>query len=190
MINILVDGVIAIILTVLIMMSVVLVGRVVSKFDIFLIEKMSSVSGKKLARFIINRVMIAGVVFHELSHALFAKLTGARVTKIKFLVLFSKDTLGSVTFTPVGNKAQQSIQLCLASCAPVLMAFIAVPLFVILAVFVDIGFVWRVLFAYLAISVLCHASMSSADLNLYKTGARYVGPMLCLFVFAVIGLFF
>lgn len=188
--NIVAGIVISMAVTAALMFSVILVGRLVGKMNGFLINKMSFVTGRRVARFVIDRVMFAGTVFHELSHALFAKISGAKVTKIRCFVLFSKDTLGYVNFVTQGSQVSQAIQSCLTSCAPVLTAFVTVPLFVWLALTYSGGFLWNLVFGYCAISILCHASMSSADLDLYKKGAVWVYPMLTLFVFAVRGLFF
>ena len=177
-------------LTAAIMFFVIIIGRLIDKLDNFLINKMASVTGRGIARFILNRVLFMGTVFHELSHALFAKISGAKVTKIRCFVLFSKDTLGYVSFTPQGNPASQAMQSCLTSCAPVLTAFVTVPLFSYLALTYSGGFLWNLVFGYCAISALCHASMSDVDLDLYKKGAICVYPMLVLLVFALRGLFF
>ena len=99
------------ILSALLMVLVILVGFLVEKLDRFLMDTASMATGKKVASFLLNRVMFIGTVFHELSHALFAVLTGAKVKKIRCFTLFSKEMLGYVEFAPTGNKAKQALQL-------------------------------------------------------------------------------
>lgn len=188
--NLLAGFIISLFITAVLMFFVVVVGRFVDYLDNLLINKIGSVTGTRLAAFVINRVMFVGTVFHELSHALFAKLAGAEVTKIRCFVLFSKDTLGYVHFNTRGSPVSQSVQACLSACAPVLTAFVTVPLFAYLAMTYSGGFGCNLFFAYCAVSILCHASMSPADLKLYAKGAIWVYPMFSLLVFAIRGLFF
>lgn len=188
--NLIASVIISMAFTAVLMLFVIFAGRLIDMLNDFLIYRLSNVTGRNIASFIINRVLFIGTVFHELSHALFAKISGAKVIKIRCLVVFSKDTLGYVNFVTQGSAMSQSIQCCLASCAPVLTAFFTVPMFVWLSITYSGNVLYNILFAYCAVSILCHASMSSADLDLYRKGAVCVYPMLTLFVFAVRGLFF
>lgn len=184
------DLTICAVIAAIIMLSVVAVGRLVDMFDGLLMIKLSDASGRGIARFILNRVMFMGVVFHELSHALLAILTGAHVTKISCFVLFSKDKLGYVNFETYGGKIKQAIQRCLVSCAPVLTGFITIPIFA-LAVLNPGYAIWaKLIFGYIAISILCHMSMSKADLDLYAKGSLFAYPVLIGIVLVAKYLFF
>lgn len=171
------------ILSALLMVLVILVGFLVEKLDRFLMDTASMATGKKVASFLLNRVMFIGTVFHELSHALFAVLTGAKVKKIRCFTLFSKEMLGYVEFAPTGNKAKQALQLSLISCAPVMTGFFTVPCFCILARYPLAPMAFRVFCGYTAISILCHMSMSKWDLQLYGRGAVITFPMLTMLIY-------
>lgn len=188
--NILGHAVISLAAAAIVMLSVIIVGRLIDRLGACVVSRSGSKTWAKTASFIINRVLFIGTVFHELSHALLATLAGAKVTKIRCFVLFSKDTLGYVEFTTRGNPASRAMQECLSACAPVMTAFVTVPLFTYLALTYSGRIIWNLLFGYCAVGILFHASMSRTDVGLYKKGAVVVYPMLSLLLFAIIGLFF
>lgn len=169
----------------ILMALVILIGRLVDRFTHFLAKKLSKASGKNIALFIINRVMFIGTVFHELSHALFAVLTGAQVTKIKCFLLFSKEQLGYVNFIPQGGKVKQSVQKCLVSCAPVMTGLITIPIFIAAMLRQDLPIYANIFCGYCAISILCHMSMSKPDLDLYARGAVVTYPILTAIVLLI-----
>lgn len=78
--------------------------------------------GAKCAMFLDSKLMFIGVVHHELSHALFAVLTGAKLKKVRLFKLNTKDgRLGYVEFIPRGRKLSQLLQKGLTSIAPIIM---------------------------------------------------------------------
>lgn len=179
------DAVFSLIFTAILMLSVVLIGFAIGRFDEFLIDFTAKATGRGIAGFILNRVMFVGTIHHELSHALFAVMTGAKVTKIRCITLFSKDRLGYVEFYVCGGKVKQAIQLALTSCAPVMTGLLTVPLLAIVSARVIMPVWGHILIAYCALSILCHMSMSPQDLKLYGKGAVFVFPMLFVIVMCV-----
>ena len=177
--NILGHAVISLAAAAIVMLSVIIVGRLIDRLGACVVSRSGSKTWAKTASFIINRVLFIGTT-----------LAGAKVTKIRCFVLFSKDTLGYVEFTTRGNPASRAMQECLSACAPVMTAFVTVPLFTYLALTYSGGIIWNLLFGYCAVGILFHASMSRTDVGLYKKGAVVVYPMLSLLLFAIIGLFF
>lgn len=157
----------SLVLCLVIFSSAVLIGRVVDSFDDFLLNKISGASGCKIACFAINRLMFPGVIIHELAHAVMAWATGARVTKIRCLTLFSKDVLGYVNFVPTGKPSRQAVQNCLISCAPVLSGLFLVPACVFGILSPTSGPIAMILYAWLGLSILCHARMSRQDMDIY-----------------------
>ena len=135
-----------------------------------------------------NYFLFAGVVIHELSHALFAFVTGAKITEI---ALFKPEgnSLGHVAIQARGDAFMRSLQRSFSACAPVVTGSILL-LIAVFRVFPAITTVaqWTVVI-YLFISILFHMNMSSADLKCYFKGA---GPVLlllfpiCLILFFVI----
>ncbi len=189
MTGLVIDIILSMLMAVTVMLFAILVGRFIDRFDALLLTKLSNISGKNVASLILNRLMFIGVVFHELSHALFAMVSGAQVTKIRCFTLFSKDTLGYVNFVPTGSMARQGMQRCLISCAPVITAFVTVPLMIWLAMSPDASFPFKLLAVWAALSILCHASMSDADMKLYRQGAWTVFPAMTGLMFVIICLF-
>lgn len=163
---------------------VVVFGTLVERADMFLTTAMAQATGRRAALFVINRVMFIGTVFHELSHALFAIITGAKVKKVRCFTLFSKDMLGYVEFIPQGGKLKKALQTSLTSCAPVLTGFVTVPLFFRMSMADGLSIGMRLLCFYTSISIACHMSMSVEDLGLYKKGAVFTYPVLVASLYA------
>lgn len=172
----------SVVLSLTMMLFALVIGWLIGALDRWLMRMTARATGTSAASFILNRVMFIGTVFHELSHAFAAFLTGANVKKICCFTLFSKTQLGYVEFQTVGGRLKQSLQLSMVSCAPVLFAFVTVPLFYQLAVDSS-SWGLRVLFGWISLSILCHASMSKVDIKLYLRGAVFVLPLLSMMVF-------
>ena len=168
----------------IVMGFVVVVGTIVERLDTFLTTALAEATGRKVALFVINRVMFIGTVFHELSHALFAIATGAKVRKIRCFTLFSKDMLGYVEFIPQGGKIKKALQTSLTSCAPVLTGFVTAPFFFGVGIGPGLSLGLRLLCMYTALSIVCHMSMSVEDLQLYGKGAVFTYPVLVLTLYA------
>lgn len=169
--DLLVSGIIATVA----MLFAILVGLGIEKLNRVLIGK------SKVMQFVLNRIMFVGTVFHELSHALFAVLTGAKVLKIKCFTLFDKTRLGYVEFAYCGKRLKQALQASFISCAPVMTGFITVPLFFKLGL-AGYGILWSLLFFYISLSILVHMKMSKTDLKLYLKGAVLTFPLLTLVI--------
>ena len=126
----------------------------------------------KLFLFIANTLTFPGVCYHELSHALFAFITGAKIKKI---VLYhkQKDTLGSVEMIPRGPLPLKWLQLSFSACAPVITGLIGET--IILYSF-KIGTlpVWAyILLGFLFFCILLHMDMSGADIKGYLKGIPF-----------------
>lgn len=138
--------------------------------------------GVKSALFIINKLTFVGVMHHELSHALFAFVSGA---KIKEINLFKPqgNSLGSVQIVPRGNKILKSIQLTLTAIAPVVTGIISMcTIAYFLSMNIENMLVWQIiLIAYLFISIFFHSTMSTADLKCAINGL----PVCTLIIFIV-----
>ena len=134
-----------------------------------------------------NYVLFFGVVIHELSHALFALITGAKITEI---ALFKPDngSLGHVNFQTRGDPFLRALQLSVSACAPVVVGSILLTLLIFKVFPVLSTTILWVLTIYAAVSVLFHMNMSGADLKCYFKGAGpilLVGLPFCLMVFLI-----
>ena len=146
-------------------------GRVLDAGIQLLYNFMIAIIGSRAAYLLYNLVLFVGVVHHELSHALLAFITGAKVTQVN-LYKWDKNnnTLGSVSFIPRGPVMLQSIQLCLSAIAPVLMGFVSVTgMFIYYSVHGVSGY-YLILFWYVFISILCHMRLSLQDIKMAIKG--------------------
>lgn len=124
--------------------------------------------------FFSNYVLFIGVVIHELSHALFALISGAKIVEI---ALFKPegDMNGHVTIQTRGNAFIRAFQNSFSACAPVVVGSILLLLLIASKVFPTLTVAWQwALVIYLFISILFHMNMSSADLKCYFKGTIQV----------------
>ncbi len=152
-----------------------LIGIIVHGIISFVLQKLFGLFSKSGALYLLfaNTLTFPGVVYHELSHALFAAVTGAKVNEIK---LYQKRAghLGYVNYTPRGPWALRSLQMTLASCAPVVMGVLAEAVIVYAFMAFSLPVWGKGILIYLAISVLVHMDMSPADLKSYGKGIFFV----------------
>lgn len=94
-------------------------GVVIEQFVKLLYSVTAAFLGDSFTYFIFNRLTFIGVFHHELSHALLATVTGAKVTKIVFFHP-DGDRLGYVEYVTRGNIIMRSIQQALASITGIL----------------------------------------------------------------------
>lgn len=159
----------------------------------FLIEKISNAItrflahfiGEKAAFFIRNRLTFPGTVHHELSHAFFALISGAKVTKVKLFKLQGQQ-LGYVEFVPRGNAFTRAIQMTLTSIAPIVCGA---------ATLCILSWLWRyrclapwhyILVGYLFVSVGFHLNMSEQDIKNSLKGIP-VMVVICFLAFLYTG---
>lgn len=155
---------ISIIDTLIILMIVPIVGLCIG----YIVDKIISIMYRTLGKFwtllIANRLTFIGTVHHELSHAIFAFITGAKIIKID-LFYPQGNTLGKVIFQPRGNKILQGVQLTLSAIAPVITGAISVFILYteVLAICTK---PWQyIIIVYLIMSILLHTTMSIQDIK-------------------------
>lgn len=139
--------------------------------------------GRKSAFAFANFLTFPGVMIHELSHALFAVLTGGKVTKIN---LFNPNgySLGSVEFQPRGSKTLQGIQLTLIGIAPTIIGSILFyKIFQFLITHNNLSIGIYILLIYLLFCIFFHISMSPEDVKGSITGLYVLLPVLFLIIF-------
>lgn len=120
--------------------------------------------GRKVAFIIRNRVTFIGTVHHELAHALFACISGAKVTKIE-LFHVRGDQLGCVEFYTRGNAFTRAVQMTLASIAPVICGGVSLCTLAWCWYYRCTALWHYILTGYLFVSVLFHMNMSSQDIK-------------------------
>ncbi len=147
------------------MLALIFAGRIIDFLMDLLLGVMRSLIGSTLTGFFANAVTFIGVVHHELAHAVFAVLTGAKVTKIKFFTLTGGDALGYVTFIPRGNMFLQAVQLTMSSVAPVYAGAFTVCMMYRVIPFSGLSVWQKVLYLYIMISIVMHMRLSGADIR-------------------------
>ena len=166
---------------------VLIIGFLIQHIKQFIYGLFAKNVGEGWAKFICFRLTFPGTIIHEMSHATFAFLTGAKVNKIQCFSI-KKDTLGYVEYTPQGNLLHQMLQHSVASCAPVLSGIVLTPIFASLALN-STNIPLTILFWYLAICVLLHMNMSDVDIKNYFKGYPILFIILyCINYFLVKGL--
>ncbi len=149
---------------------------------------LSMVFGGSFAFFIVNYLTWFGTVLHEFSHAVFAALTGAKVTHISLLP--HGTTLGHVDFTPRGPSVLQGLQLSLSACAPMIAGAAAEAVLAAFVLPLAVMFWQKLLVGYLMVSILLHMSMSPEDLlNFFRGFVPTFLIVFCLFTAAEAVLF-
>ena len=125
-----------------------------------------------------NYILCIGVVIHELSHAFFALITGAKIVEV---ALFKPEgnSLGHVTFQTRGNTFTKALQSSFSASAPVVVGMIisALLLFKIFPIIVPNWLFILVLYVFVA--VVFHMNMSKPDLKAYFKGTF---PLLAIFL--------
>ena len=147
--------------TILIILVIPILGLIIRGIELTLIK----ITGPRLGMLIDNWLTIPGVVHHELAHAIVAFITGAKVLKIQ---LFNPNgnSLGSVTFRPRGFIVLRSVQLTLASVAPVIFGITSMLGLIYFGIpWASGSFLKILLIVYLLISILFHTTMSKPDIQ-------------------------
>ena len=130
-----------------------------------------------------NLITFPGVIHHELSHALLAFLTGAKITSIDIFHLPKNGTLGSVSYIPRGPVLLRGLQMCLTSIAPSLTPWLTVPILYKIASGIHIG--WQFLIYYFIISILAHIKLSPEDFKGLLKGL----PQLLVIIFIIVSVY-
>jgi len=160
----------ALIFEIVLFLSVPIIGIIINSIVVGGIRRIiSKVIGRKAEFVFSNYILFFGVVIHELAHALFALITGAKIEQIA-LFRPQGDSLGYVSYRPRGNTFAKAIQNSLSACAPVIIGIVILSLLVY-SIFPIIAATWQwILVIYIFISVLFHMNMSKVDLKCYFAG--------------------
>lgn len=171
--NIMVERIlVALINSAIILLSVIIVGYLLQQFRVKFQIVCCKLFGEKVGSFIANRLTFVGTMHHELSHALLATITGAKVTEIH-LIKMSGDTLGSVNFIPRGHKVFKNIQYCMAALAPVLCGFVSLFLmfnYINLDPSLNMKTWQWIAVIYIEVSIFLHMTLSKADMDMAVKG--------------------
>lgn len=170
--------------TAIIIIAVPLVGMLIEFITMEITRGLAKNMGVSTALFIMNGLTFVGTIHHELSHAFYALITGAKVTKVEVFKP-KDDRLGCVEFIPRGNWFTKSLQLTLSGIAPTMQGFITLCLLVLL--FINLpSILWlKILVGYIMFSIFIHMTMSSADVKAAIKGLPIVMVLVFIICFAV-----
>ncbi len=174
--------------TLILFMLVIIIGWLVNALENVLKAVLSKCVGQRLSYIAVNYLTFPGTIIHELSHALFGFITGAKITEIRFFDKPSSGRLGHVTYAPRGKLAVRAFQNTVISCAPVVTGLIIISALYTALTKYTLAIPTKVLLFYLMISVICHMSMSNEDIKNYLKGSFILIPMvwfICLVILSV-----
>lgn len=168
---------------ILILAAIVLGIHVMKSAVIFLL---SLIVGNSLATLFINKITFFGTIVHELSHAIMAILTGAKVKGIDlFNIVPQENALGTTYVAFSKNIFLQSIQRVAVAIAPIIGGFVVIYLLNM----IPIDKKWVLyLVRYLQISVLLHISISTTDIKVGAAGLPVVFILLVAVIIVLIKL--
>lgn len=162
--------------SVFIAVIVIIIGYLVNKIEVLQFRLLLKVVKPKTASVICNYFTFVGTAFHELSHALIAWFTGAKVTEVSLFEINSSGRLGHVNFNTTGSKLRQGFQLAAISCAPVITGLTFTYVLLRVVLLHVLGLKWKILFWYIIISIIDHMSMSNVDIKNYLKGIIVLFP--------------
>jgi hypothetical protein len=172
--------------TIIVIISVPIFGFIINKIVNGILKFLVKHFGVWVTNFIANRITFIGTVHHELSHALLAFITGAKITKID-LFYPQGNTLGRVEFKTRGGKLIQSLQLTMSAIAPVLLGACTEYLLIYYGL-ANCNIIWlKVIICYLIISILFHMTMSKQDVYSAVKGLPIVSILLFV-IFSILNI--
>ena len=169
--------------TAIIILIVPLIGLLIDFITEEITKSLAKGLGFSVALFIMNYLTFVGTIHHECSHALYALITGAKVTSMQ---IFKPEgnRLGCVQLQPRGIWLTKSLQLTLSAIAPTVQGLISEILLFNLFMFVTP--IWlKILVGYVMVSIFFHMTMSGADLKAALKGL----PIVALIVFLICFIF-
>ena len=156
----------------------VFLGLLIHYLDLLLTGAIAKATNNTVAFIFRNYLTYPGTVHHELAHALFAFITGAKVLRINLIPRGNR--LGSVEFETRGNIFMKAVQLSLSAVAPVICGAVSMFL-MIYFILPNCSIAWHyLLFIYIFISIFFHMTMSTQDIRNFLKG--FPVCMLILFV--------
>ena len=158
---------------------IIVVGYALNLLQIGIAELLALFLDPWWVEMIVNTVFFPGVMLHELSHALMALITGAKLTEVK---LFKKEgrSLGHIAFRPRGTKIMISIQEVFISSAPMYFgAMIVFASFKLMLLISWSAWLLKIFMGYIMASMFFHMTMSRQDIKVFVKGV----PIVMLLVF-------
>ena len=167
----------------IIILIVPVVGLLIDFITEEIAKSLAKGVGVSVAIFIMDYLTFIGTIHHELSHALYALITGAKVTKVEVFKP-TGNRLGCVEFKPRGNWITKSLQYTFSAVAPTVQGFVSEVLLYKLFTYLQ-GPLWlKIVIGYVMASIFIHMTMSSADVKAAWKGLPFVALLILVICFA------
>ncbi len=167
--------------TLLVILLLFAAGVIINGVSGMIVRIIAALIGGRASYVFRNYLTWPGTVHHELSHALLAFLTGAKVTGISLIP--HGQALGQVEYRPRGGRVLKAVQMSLSSTAPILCGMITETLLIV-RVLPQCDVWWKqVLSAYFAVSIFLHMTLSREDMiNLLNGIIPTIFVLYCIFL--------
>lgn len=175
--------IIAISNTAAIMMSIIIIGLFIYFLQYIIAKLFTSIFGATFTNIFLNKITFIGVVHHELSHAIFAFLTGAQVVKVSLFKYNEENgSLGEVIYYSRGIFIMRWIQDFFSSIAPVVCGVASI---FCMIYFIPYNAIWQyILFGFIIFSIFIHMDMSIQDIKVSLKGLPiFIIIIFCIFYF-------
>lgn len=173
----------SLILALIVMLAIPLFGLVLDGLMKILFKVLSEFTSWHFAYILVTRLTFIGVIHHELAHALFRVLTGAKIKKIN-LFKPQGDQLGSVDFYFRGNFILIAIQRAMTAIAPTVCGAITSSIIIFVLSSQTLPLYAIILLVYSLVSIVIHMTMSKQDIKVMLKGY----PIVFLLVYLVVSI--
>lgn len=159
--------------TLSILLAVFLIGLFIELLQKCINILFCKLFGRKFTYIFFNKITFLGVMHHELSHALFVILTGAKLEEVHlFKVDEADNSLGSVTYSARGPLILRCFQYILIAIAPVICGSLSI--FCILY-FIHFDVWWKfIIFGFILFCIFIHMNSSTQDIKIALKGVPIV----------------
>lgn len=151
------------------------------------------IAGQTIQCLVVNRLTILGTLQHELGHAIFAVIFGARLTKFQILPDKRQGTLGQVQYITRGPRWLQNMQQTIASLGPIILGQIvltALPYIKdsVIERYKISGFTGQainLLFLYIMCCIVIHTQLQKQDIRIMMKGLIQTSIIFICFIFII-----
>ncbi|MCR4656739.1 MAG: M50 family metallopeptidase [Lachnospiraceae bacterium] len=167
--------------TLLVILLLFATGLIINGVSGIIVRLLAALFGGRVSYIFRNYLTWPGTVHHEFSHALFAFITGAKVTRISLIP--HGQALGQVEYRQRGGRVLRALQMSLSSIAPILCGMVTETLLIIY-VLPKCDVWWEyALSGYFIVSIFLHMTLSREDMtNLLNGILPTVFVLYCVFL--------
>lgn len=168
-----------------IQLCILIMGKVIECVIRYLMKLSYRFIGKSLTNLIFNYITFIGVIHHEVSHILFAVVTGAKVRNVKlFKVVSQTNSLGSVSIITKGPRILRDLQSGLVAIAPMITGIISIYIG-LRSLTGKTSLVEEISILYIVLSIFIHMMLSDADIKAYKNSCISITIIIWIILYLV-----